>query len=108
MTVNKKDSRKIVIDNEIFMWAISPGSGYLVLVAEYACEKGRRIEVYITSDINGYWTNFPEVSEMNLKVIKPKDVETMIKQAIKDGWNPKERGKPITYDYKEEKMIKRI
>jgi hypothetical protein len=52
MTISKRNTRRIKINDDYFRWAISPGSGYLVLVAEHETAKGQRIEVYIESDIN--------------------------------------------------------
>jgi hypothetical protein len=43
MTLSGRNSRTIIINDEIFRWAISPGSGYLVFVAEHETIKGQRI-----------------------------------------------------------------
>ncbi|MCR8635337.1 hypothetical protein [Paenibacillus radicis (ex Xue et al. 2023)] len=107
MTINKKSSRSILIDIESYNWTISPDSGYIVFVAEHAQIKGRRIEVYITSEVNSYWTNFPKVNEMNIKVIKPHDVKNIINQALIKGWDPKVKGKPMVFDLEGEFIIKR-
>ncbi|MEW9700331.1 hypothetical protein [Paenibacillus sp. SI8] len=107
MTINKKSSRSILIDNESYSWTISPDSGYIVFVAEHAQIKGSRIEVYITSDLNSYWTNFPNVNEMNIKIIKPHDAKKIINQALIKGWDPKAKGKPMVFDLEGEVIIKR-
>ncbi|MFK7937234.1 MAG: hypothetical protein AB8G22_27210 [Saprospiraceae bacterium] len=108
MSLNKKKSRLIIIDNEKFRWVVSPSSGYLVYVAEKEEVKGRKIEVFIDSDINDYWVEFPNVSNLNLKIVKPKDSESIIRQALKLNWNPEEKGKPIVFDLIDDKLKKRV
>jgi hypothetical protein len=44
---------------------------------------------------------------LNLKVLKPKDAESIIRQALKTDWNPDEKGAPLKFDWKEDKLIKR-
>lgn len=105
MTLHKKDSRKIVIGNDTYRWTISPNDGYIVFVAEQETFKGRRVEVYIRSDINKLWVNFPDVKDLILKVIKPKDAELIISQAIQNGWNPKEKGSPVIFDLAEDCIL---
>jgi len=108
MTISKRNSRRIIINDEYFRWAISPGSGYLVLVVEHETIKGQKIEVYINSDINNLWVNFPLIENMNLRLVKPSAVRKMIIEAIYMGWNYKEPGKPIKYDLKDESFTKRL
>ncbi|MCU6790650.1 hypothetical protein OB236_00785 [Paenibacillus sp. WQ 127069] len=108
MTISKRNSRTIVGDNEMYRWTVSPDSGYLVFVAEHGIVRGKRIEVYVTSESNGFWTSFPDVNDMNLKVIKPSDVSQFITQAINHGWNPKEAGRPIAFDLSGDTLLKRI
>lgn len=107
MTISKKKSRTITINGEIFRWGVSPGSGYLVFVAELEAIKGQRIEVYIESDIHDYWANFPYIESLNLRLIKPKVVRRMIIQAMSFGWDYKKSGKPIVFDLIEENLVKR-
>jgi len=107
MALSKKKSRIITIENEKFRWVISPSSGYLVYVAEKEDVKGRKIEVYIKSYINDFWVKFPHVKDLKLKIIKPKDSESIIKQALKLGWIPEEKGRPIVFDLVNNKLIKR-
>ncbi|TXK71481.1 hypothetical protein [Paenibacillus sp. N3.4] len=91
----------------MYRWTVSPDSGYLVFVTEHGKVKGRRIEIYVTSDINNLWGRFPDVNDMNLKVIKPRDVSHFITQAIHHGWDPKEAGKPIVFDLAGDTLLKR-
>ena len=99
--LSKKKSRPIVVEDTRFRWAISPDSGYVVFVAEREDIKGRKIEVYIDTDINNFWVEFPNIDKLNLKVIKPKDAANIISQAIHLGWKPNEKGAPLVFDYPE-------
>lgn len=107
MTLSKKKSRRIVVNNDTYRWGISPDDGYIVFVAELCEVQGRKIQVYINSDIDKIWVNFPNVEDLNLKITKPKDVEYMISEALKKGWNPKEKGNPIIFDLINDALIKR-
>jgi hypothetical protein len=105
VAIPNKNSRKIIVASETYRWTISPDDGYIVFIAEQEDFKGRRLQVYIDSDINKFWANFPDVKELNLKVIKPKDAESIISQAIEKGWNPKEKGSPIIFDLSEDLLL---
>jgi hypothetical protein len=45
--------------------------------------EARIIEVYFKTDINSYWTAFPNIGQLNLKIIRPKDAVTIIRQAVR-------------------------
>jgi hypothetical protein len=107
MAIPKKKSRIITIDDIQYRWIVGPNDGYNVFVAEKENVKGCKIEVFFETDINSYWVEFPNVESLNLKILKPKDAETIIQQAIKMGWNPDEKGAPFIFDWIEEKLIKR-
>lgn len=107
MTLPKKTSRPITVDNEKYHWLVSPrAKGIIVFIAEKEHCKGALIEVKIKSDINELWTKFPNLNGMNLKVIKPKDAESIIKQAQILGWNPEQSGKPCKFEYDGNKLNK--
>lgn len=103
--LSKKKSRPITVGDKDFRWAISPDSGYVVFVAERATEPARKIEIYVNSDIDRMWVEFPATDDLNLKVVKPKDAASMISQAIELGWDPAEKGKPLVFDYLESGAI---
>jgi len=42
-----------------------------------------------------------------MRIIKPKDSESIICQAIKLGWNPEEKGSPMKFDLIGAELIKR-
>lgn len=108
MTLSKKKSRPITVNHVDYRWTISPDCGYMVFVAEKNHVKGRKIQVYIDSEIHTYWDRFPNVNTHNMRVIKPKDAESIIKQAIVLGWNPEEKGPPLVFDLDDNDLKKRI
>lgn len=107
MTINKKSARKIVVQNEPYRWTILPVSGYIVLVAEHEVVQGQRMEVYIQSEIDRMWVEFPHSDHLNLRIVKPKDVERIIGEAIKQGWTPKDKGKPVKFHLNGELLVRR-
>jgi len=92
-------SRPIKVRDCNYRWAISPGNGYVVFVAESADDPASKIEVYVETEINQMWLEFPHNDGQNLKVVTPKDAASIISQAIDKGWNPTEKGKPLVFDY---------
>lgn len=108
MTLSKKGSRKIVVGNEEYRWTISATTkGHIFLIVEHGKEKGQRIEVHIQSDINKIWSEFPHIDGLNLKVVKPKEVATIILEAIVSGWIPREKGTPLVFDWDNAKLESR-
>ncbi|MNP70652.1 hypothetical protein D3C76_1669130 [compost metagenome] len=107
MTINKKDARTIVVNEEVFKWTISPDSGYAVFVAESGIKKGSRIEVIIPSECSDYWTSFPNVGDLNMRVVKPADAARFIAQAIELGWEPLKSSEPMVFDLVGEVLILR-
>lgn len=107
MAIPKKKSRIITIDDIQYRWIVGPNDGYNVFVAEKENVKGRKIEVYFETNISSFWIKFPNAESLNLKILKPNDAESIIKQALKIGWNPDEKGNPLVFDWIEEKLIKR-
>lgn len=107
MALPKKKSRTILIDNIKYRWLVGPNDGYNIFIAQKEGVSGRIIEVYFDTDINSYWVEFPNVDNLNVRIIKPKDAETIIRQALVLGRNSEECGKPLAYDLIDNKLIKR-
>lgn len=108
MTISKKVSRKITIGREVFRWVISPSSkGVIVLTVHHEEVSGQIIRVYIESDINEYWVEFPNVESLNNKVVKPSEVASIITEAMKQGWNPKKKGTPISFAISKNNLVPR-
>jgi hypothetical protein len=47
---------------------------------------------------------FPNVDDLNLKVITPKDAGSIISQALDSGWTPSDKGPPLRFEFKNEKL----
>ncbi len=107
MALNKKKSRLITIESNQYRWVVSPNSGFNVFVAEKEDVKGRKIEVYFDRYINKFQSRFDPVVQKELKIIKPKDAESIIREAIKKGWNPHEKGRPVVFDLEGENLVER-
>ncbi len=107
MALPKNKSRIISIDNIEYRWLVGPNDSYTIFAAQKEGVKGRIIEVYFKTDIAAFWVDFPNVKNLNLKIIYPKDSETIIRQTLQLGWNPDEKGNPLIYDFIENKVIKR-
>ena len=103
----KKKIRLNTIDAVKYHWMVRGGVGYCVFMAEKAGTKGRKLEVYFDTDINQFWVEFPNVQELNLKIIKPKEAALLIRQAIEKGWNSDEKEIPVVFDLKGNMLIKR-
>ncbi|BBI34142.1 hypothetical protein [Cohnella abietis] len=99
MTINKKSTRRISVRNDNYIWTVSPGSGYIVMIAEHEIIRGMHLEVYVISDIDSAWVNFPNTEHLNMKIIRPRDVEYFICQALDQGWTPQVKGTPVVFDF---------
>ncbi|NIK80590.1 hypothetical protein FHS15_005781 [Paenibacillus castaneae] len=98
MTISNRRSRKITIGQENYRWVVSPsGKGSLVLTVQHDDFNGQLIRVSVESDINEYWIECPNVKSLDMKVIKPADVTTVIIEAMNQGWTPKDKGKPLCF-----------
>jgi hypothetical protein len=104
MTLRKKNSRTIKVGEAEYRWTISPGKTQIIFVAESNETKGRKLEVIVDSDIDRFWVEFPNVQDLNLKVMNPRDAAKIISQALALGWNPTEKGTPLRFEFKNEKL----
>jgi len=108
MTLSRKKSRPIIIDEENYRWAIAPDSGYVTLVVEKTGVKGQKIAVQILTDINDFWTEFPDVKNLKLDIVTPKLVRHCIIEALKKNWSPDKPGKQMDFNLLEDYILKRI
>lgn len=87
---------------------VGPNDGYNVFYAQIDYEgQGRIIEVFFQTDIDSHWVEFPYTSDLNLFILKPKDFERIIRQALSQGWNPLEKGTPLKFEYSDETLFLR-
>ena len=98
MTLSKRKSRTIVVDENEYRWSPSQDSGYMVLVVQSISGEGRKLEVIISDDKNiiienGSYTI--ENGDTNKLLITPKLVQRIIRDALRIGWNPTEMDPPV-------------
>lgn len=106
MTISYRGSRKLTIGQEAYRWIVSPsGKGSLVLTVQHDDFNGQLIRVSVESDVNEYWIEFPNVKSLNMKAIKPSDVATIIIEAMKQGWTPKDKGKPLSFSLSRSTLV---
>lgn len=106
MAFPKKKSRRIIVDNTYYRCMVGPNDGYNFFYAHIDQEEhGRIIEVFFPTDVNKYWVSFPYVSDLNLYILKPKDFELIIRQALFFGWDPLEKGIPMKFQYSDEQLV---
>ena len=82
MGLAKKGSREIDVDGVTYRWALSPDSGYAVLVAELYDGSGQRLEAQTTYG--------SEVGHS--AAVTPHGVAKTIRLALTEGWQPASRG----------------
>jgi hypothetical protein len=107
MTLQKRNSRTILIDNIRYRWLISPNKKFVIVVVQQEKANGQKIEVHVATDIHSYWIEFPYTENLNLKVITPKDTAAIIRQALTLGWQPENPGKPLIFDFIDSKLLLR-
>lgn len=108
MTIDKKSSRRITVGEDNYIWTISPGCGYIIVIVEHEITRGMRLEIYIESDIDSIWLNFPNVEHLNIKIVSPRDINFFIGQALDLGWNPQEKGKPVVFEFDGKALKRRL
>jgi hypothetical protein len=106
MAIRKKNTRLINCNGRKFRWKVSPSGDFIKFVAEGFENNGRKIEVLVKSDINRLWTECPNVSDLNLQVIMPKDAAFFISNALENGWDPEEKGVSIKYRLLADQLFK--
>jgi len=106
MTIRKKGSRLITIGHEQLRWIVTPSSkGVIALTAQHVESNGRIVRVFIQSDINEFWIEFPYVGDLNLKVVKPAEVSKILSDAIAHGWDPRSKGSPLNFSLCGNKLV---
>jgi hypothetical protein len=96
MGLPKKGTRRIRVEGHDYRWAVSPDSGYMVLVIEQANDPGQRLEAVfrygdVSTDPSGHVHGTGQ-----RRRITPAVVRQAILAGLRGGWKPAERGrKPL-------------
>ncbi|HVE39428.1 MAG TPA: hypothetical protein VNM14_06030 [Planctomycetota bacterium] len=80
MGLPRKGSSRINVNGVDYRWAVSPDSGYMVVVVQQDSGKGSRLEYTI------------ENYELT---ITPAAVRAIILKALQDGWDPTSKAKVV-------------
>lgn len=101
MSLAAKGSRPINVDGEAYRWALSPDSGYNVIVMQAAAGNGAKLLVYVS------YTNIRYVSADadGMVAVTPALVTSIIRQALQHGWQPNELLGDFTCDLKSDESI---
>ncbi len=92
MPLAHKGSRPITVDGTKYRWVVSSDNSYVVVVIKAYESAGQRTEVYINTDINRLWVEFPHINDLNLRIVKPSDVRAMINKLLRRGGNRMRNG----------------
>ncbi len=101
MSNPKKKSRLVTVFLTKYRWTISPEAETALFVAEKEGAKGRKIAVRFTIDSSEFPIITPDTDHLSLP---PRDIENIIKQALKQGWKPDEEGPNIAFDWHDDQL----
>lgn len=90
MAFPKKESKIITIDEVKYRWMVGPNDGYNYFYAQNESGEGQKIAVQFGMYIEE--NKIPNDPKSNLIIIKPREAELIIRQALQLGWNADEKG----------------
>ncbi|MBO7748730.1 hypothetical protein I8J29_31630 [Paenibacillus sp. MWE-103] len=106
MTISKRGTRKIIVEQEPYRWVVTPSTkGVITLTVQHDEVTGQLLRVYIESDINEFWVEFPHVASLNNKIVLPAEIAFIITEAIIQGWNPREKGEVLSFKLFEDNSL---
>lgn len=101
MSLARKRSRAIEVDGESYRWALSPDSGYDVIVVQSAAGTGAKLRVYAAHDN----ARFNSVNDNGPYAVTPALVTLIIRQAREQGWQPNALTKDAVFDLQPDNSI---
>jgi hypothetical protein len=110
MSLPKKKSRRIVIENETYRWIVSQDAGYISVTAQTEAGVGAKLEALLSH-------NSPILSENNSPkvtyggitdyIVTPGTIAQIISWALENGWQPKADGPPFEMSWEDKPFIRR-
>ena len=94
MSLAAKGSRPITVDGLACRWAVSPDSGYNVIVVQAADGNGAKLRVYATNAPSRY----ASANDNGQPAVTPALIASIIRQGHALGWPPDESGNDIVCD----------
>ena len=102
MSLAAKGSRPITIDGDAYRWAVSPDSGYNVIVVQAATGDGAKLLVYVSySNIR-----YASADADGQLAVTPALVTSIIRQGRQNGWQPDQNGPDAVCDLQSDETIK--
>lgn len=95
MAIPKKESRIITIDDKKYRWVVGPNDDYNYFYAQREGVEGQIIAVFFRMYTNK--VGLPLFQKSNLIIIKPKEAESMIRQALQLGWDAEKKGPTLKF-----------
>ena len=101
MSLAAKGSRPISIDGEAYRWAVSPDSGYNVIVVQAADGDGAKLLVYVSySNVR-----YASAGDEGQLPVTPALVTSIIRQGRQNGWQPDKNGRDAICDLQSDETI---
>jgi hypothetical protein len=104
MAFPKKESKIITIDEVKYRWMVGPNDDYNYFYAQNERGEGQKIAVQFGMYIDE--NKIPHVTKSDLIIIKPREAELIIRQALVLGWNADEKGPTLFFRLNGDKVIK--
>jgi hypothetical protein len=104
MTIPKKGSRKIIVDNIEYRWRVRHKGTYMQDVFESFLTAS--VELYENPQnallVEFPWVRFDAYIGDAKQPVTPKLIESCIKTALSQGWKPNEKGKTFQLNYEKQ------
>jgi hypothetical protein len=108
MAIRKRGSKRIAVDGILYLWQVRKrktpeqgiGTGKTTLVIAAVLKPSRTLIIPLERTYDNYWLDFKLTQP-----ILPNEVEQWIRQAVAQGWQPLEAGKPFEMKQVSEKSI---
>ena len=94
MSLARSGSRAITVDDVAYRWAVSPDSGYDVIVVQPATGAGAKLRVYVSYRQVAY----ADADDQGRLAVTPGLVTSIIRQAGEHGWQPGQTGRDTICD----------
>ena len=94
MALGKKGSRTITVDDVVYRWAVSPDSGYSVVIVQSENGDGEKLLV----SINWMQERYSFSGDDGSLKITPGLVRMLIQKGIEAGWSPDKQGRDLSCD----------
>ena len=113
MTLPKKELRKITIDNFRYAWSATGNDGWISLSIAPLDDQGQLITTSFVyhSAVTGvsYASDGSKTTHMKQQlIVTPHIVRQVIEYALKQGWNPTEKGPQLNFRNIEDKLDLRL